>query len=73
VCSGIDVDLRDRCLPGGGSRSFDGNAVASEGGNFGMNHAPQTLAMAISYWGYVAFLPTMIIAFVVLGLIRRKD
>jgi hypothetical protein len=38
-----------------------------------MNHAPQTLAMAISYWGYVAFLPTMIIAFVVLGLIRRKD
>ena len=36
-----------------------------------MNHAAQTLIMAVSYWGYVAFLPTMIVAFVVLG--RRKD
>ena len=38
-----------------------------------MNHSTQTLIMAISYWGYVAFLPTMIVAFVVLGLIRPKD
>ena len=38
-----------------------------------MNHAAQTLAMAISYWGYVALLPTMIVASVVLGLIRRKE
>ena len=38
-----------------------------------MNHAAQTLTMAISYWGYVALLPTMIIAFVVLCLMRRKD
>ena len=38
-----------------------------------MNHAAQTLTMVISYWGYVAFLPTMIVAFVVLGLVRRKD
>ena len=38
-----------------------------------MNHAAQTLTMVISYWGYVAFLPAMIAAFVVLGLIRRKD
>jgi hypothetical protein len=38
-----------------------------------MNHSAQTLTMVISYWGYVAFLPTMIVAFVVLSLIRRKD
>ena len=38
-----------------------------------MNHAAQTLTMAVSYWGYVAFLPTMVAAFVVLGLIRRKN
>jgi hypothetical protein len=38
-----------------------------------MSHAPQTLTMVISYWGYVAFLPTLIAAFVILGLIRRKD
>ena len=38
-----------------------------------MNHTAQTLTMVISYWGYVAFLPTMIVAFVVLDLIRRKD
>ena len=38
-----------------------------------MNHAAQTLTMAISYWGYVAFLPAMIVAYIVLGLIRRKD
>jgi len=37
-----------------------------------MSHTAQTLTMAISYWGYVALLPTMI-AFIVLGLIRRKD
>ena len=38
-----------------------------------MNHPAQTMTMVISYWGYVAFLPTMIVACVVLGLIRRKD
>jgi hypothetical protein len=38
-----------------------------------MNQAPQTLTMVLSYWGYVAFLPAMIVASVVLGLIRRKD
>ena len=38
-----------------------------------MNHAAQTLTMAISYWGYVAFLPTMIVALVVFDLIGRKD
>ncbi len=38
-----------------------------------MNHAAQTLTTVLSYWGYVAFLPTMIVAFVVLGLVRRKD
>jgi hypothetical protein len=38
-----------------------------------MNHAAQTLTMVVSYWGYLAFLPTMIVACVVLSLIRRKD
>jgi hypothetical protein len=38
-----------------------------------MKDAAPTLIMVVSYWGYVAFLPTMIVAFVVLGLIRRKD
>ena len=38
-----------------------------------MNHPAQTLTMAVSYWGYVAFLPAMIIASVVLGLVRRKE
>jgi hypothetical protein len=38
-----------------------------------MNDAAPTLIMVVSYWGYVAFLPTMIIALVVHGLIRRKD
>jgi hypothetical protein len=38
-----------------------------------MNHAAQTLTMVISYWGYVAFLPMMFIAFVVHGVIRRGD
>jgi hypothetical protein len=38
-----------------------------------MNQAAQTLTMAISYWGYIAFLPTMIVTCVVLGVIRRKD
>ena len=37
-----------------------------------MNPAAPTLTMVVSYWGYVAFLPTMIIAAVVLGLVRRK-
>jgi len=38
-----------------------------------MSHAPETLTMVISYWGYVVLLPAMIIASVVLGLIRPKD
>jgi hypothetical protein len=37
-----------------------------------MNHPAQTLIMAVSYWGYVALLPMIIIASVVLGLTRRK-
>ena len=38
-----------------------------------MNHAAETLALTISYWGYVALLPTLIVIFVALGLMRRKD
>jgi hypothetical protein len=38
-----------------------------------MNQAAQTLTMALSYWGYVAFLPAMIVASVFLGLMGRKD
>lgn len=38
-----------------------------------MNYSAQTLIMAVSCWGYVAFLPTMIIACVVLSLIRWKE
>ena len=38
-----------------------------------MNHAAMSLTMVMSYWGYVAFLPMMLIAFVLHGLIRRKD
>jgi hypothetical protein len=38
-----------------------------------MNHAAQTLDMAISFFDYVALPPLMIVAFVVFGLIRRKD
>jgi hypothetical protein len=38
-----------------------------------MNHAPQTLTMVISYWGYVVLLPSILVAFVVEGLIRRKE
>ena len=38
-----------------------------------MNDAAPALTMVISYWGYVAFLPAMIVAFAVLALIRRKD
>lgn len=38
-----------------------------------MNDAAPTLIMVVSYWAYVAFLPAMIIACVVLGRIRRKD
>ena len=36
-----------------------------------MNHAAQTLIMVISYWGYVAFLPTILVAFVVCGWLTR--
>lgn len=39
-----------------------------------MNHAVQTLVMTISYWGYVALLPAILLAFVVNGwLIRPKE
>jgi hypothetical protein len=38
-----------------------------------MTQTAHTLTMIISYWGYVAFLPTMIVACVVLSVIRRKD
>ena len=38
-----------------------------------MKDAVPTLIMVVSYWGYVALLPTLFIAFVVEGLIRRKD
>jgi len=38
-----------------------------------MNDAARTLSMALSYWGYVALLPGMIIASAVLGIVRRKD
>jgi len=34
-----------------------------------MNHAVQTL----SYWGYVTFLPALIVASILLGLVRRKE
>jgi hypothetical protein len=38
-----------------------------------VSHAPATPVMVISYWGYVAFPPAMIVAFVVNGwVIRRK-
>ena len=37
-----------------------------------MNHAAQTMTTVISYWGYVALLPAMIVASMVLGLVRRK-
>lgn len=38
-----------------------------------MNHAAQILIVAVSYWGYIALLPTMIVASIVLCLIPRKD
>jgi len=38
-----------------------------------MKDAAPTLSMVISYWGYLAFLPTLIVAFIYLGFIRRKD
>jgi hypothetical protein len=38
-----------------------------------MKDATPTLIMVVTYWGYVAFLPTLIVAFVILGFIRRKD
>jgi len=37
-----------------------------------MNHPAQTLVMAVSYWGYVALLPTIVIASVLLSLRPRK-
>ena len=71
---GADVDLRDRCFPGGRNCSLVANSVAAEGGNFGMNYAVQSLIMVISYWGYVALLPAILVAFVVRGwLIRPKE
>ena len=38
-----------------------------------MNDAAPGLIMVITYWAYVAFLPTLTIAFVYFGFIRRKD
>lgn len=39
-----------------------------------MTEVLPTLTMAVSYWGYVAFLPVMIVAFVINGwLIRPKE
>jgi hypothetical protein len=38
-----------------------------------MKDAAPTLIMVVTYWGYVAFLPTLFAAFLVLGFIRRKD
>ena len=38
-----------------------------------MNDAAETLTLTISYWGYLALLPTIIVSFVVLGLIGRKE
>ena len=38
-----------------------------------MNQTAQTLTMMISFWAYVALLPALIVASVVLSLIRRKD
>ena len=46
---------------------------SNSGGHFRMKDAAPTLNMVVSYWGYVAFLPTMIVAFIYLGFIRRKD
>ena len=56
----VDVDLRDRYLPGGRNDSLDAMLSPRKEAISGMNHAAQTLTMVISYWGYVAFLPTMI-------------
>ena len=39
-----------------------------------MNHSAQALIMAISYWGYVALLPAILVAFFVNGwLITPKE
>ena len=38
-----------------------------------MKDAAPTLIMVVSYWGYIALLPAMLIALMVHGLIRRKD
>ena len=38
-----------------------------------MNQAAQTVNMVISFYDYVALLPTMIVACIVSGLTRRKD
>jgi len=38
-----------------------------------MKDAAPTLSMLISYWGYVAFLPALVVAFIYHGFIRRKD
>jgi len=29
--------------------------------------------MVVSYWGYISLLPTLIVAFVVLAVVWRKD
>lgn len=38
-----------------------------------MNHAAQTLTMAVSFWGYISLLPTIIVGAVVLAVVWRKD
>jgi hypothetical protein len=67
------VDLRHHYLPRRWNDSLDANAVTPERDNLGMNHIAQTLSMVISFWDYVALLPTLIVASVVLSLIRRKE
>jgi hypothetical protein len=38
-----------------------------------MKDGAHTLITVVSYWGYIAFLPTFILAFIYHGFIRRKD
>ena len=38
-----------------------------------MKNTIPSLLMALSYWGYVLFLPILTLAFLYHGFIRRKD